>query len=145
MSDPPRSAPPVVSVIVPTLGRSPLLQAGLEALRADDGPRRELLLVAPRGVDLGGVEDLADRVLRLGGLPGFTVANNRALEVARGRFVALVNDDAVIQRGWLAALVAALRVRPDVAGVQGVNVRLDGEGKGGPTARIDGWGLGWNR
>ena len=43
---------------------------------------------------------------------GFAAANNQGIEVARGQYVALVNNDAVIANDWLAKLVAFLERTP---------------------------------
>jgi GT2 family glycosyltransferase len=82
---------------------------------------------------------MADTVVRLGENLGFAAANNIALAQAQGQMVALVNDDVVVEPGWLEQLVAVLDDRPEVASVQGLNLQLDN------PSRIDGWGLGFNR
>jgi N-acetylglucosaminyl-diphospho-decaprenol L-rhamnosyltransferase len=46
---------------------------------------------------------------------GVAAARNQALEVARGRTVVLLDDDAVPKPGSLATLAAALEARPDAA------------------------------
>lgn len=135
---------PSVGVVVPTLGRSPYLFRCLQALRrsaqAYGGPV-EILLVAPRELSLeslsGDVQGLVDRVVRVD-RGGFSVANNAALGVAEGELLATVNDDAVVDRGWLKELVAAMDDARVVA-VQGVNRRLS------MPEVMDGWGIGWNR
>ena len=50
-----------------------------------------------------------------------------------------MNDDVVVESGWLEHLVAVLDEEPEVASVQGLNLRLD------DPERIDGWGLGFNK
>ncbi len=55
--------------------------------------------------------------------------------------MATVNDDAVVEPGWLPALIAALEAYPGSAAAQGVNVQLAAP----DIADIaDGWGLAWN-
>lgn len=128
-----------VSAIVPTLGRSPWLAPCLEALRREGGKRIEIVVVdqgepaadLPRG--------LADRVLRPGRNLGFAAANNLGIAGTTGRLIATVNDDAVVEPGWLAALAEALQADPKAGAVQGVNVLLD------DPERIDGCGIAWNR
>ncbi len=128
-----------ISAIVPTLGRSPWLVPCLEALRREGGEDLEILVVS-QGAALGdGAVALADRVLSLDSNVGFARANNLAYAEARGELVAMVNDDVVVDEGWLQALVAALEGRPRTAAVQGVHLRL------GDPRRIDGCGLVWNR
>ncbi len=45
---------------------------------------------------------------------GFCAANNQGFEAASGEFIALLNNDAEANPGWLAALLAAFDGRPDV-------------------------------
>jgi GT2 family glycosyltransferase len=111
----------------------------LEALRREGGDELEILVVS-QGAELGdGAVALADRVLRLERNVGFARANNLALAEARGELVAMVNDDAVVDEGWLPALLAALDGEPRAAAAQGVHLRL------GDPGRLDGCGLAWNR
>jgi GT2 family glycosyltransferase len=39
---------------------------------------------------------------------GFAAANNQGLEVARGDFLVLLNNDTAVPRGWLSSLVRHL-------------------------------------
>lgn len=135
---------PRFSALVPTLGLSPWLVPCLEALRRDGGADLELLVVH-QGHELGGGEvgeavfRLADTVLRLPANLGFAAANNLGLAKLRGELLATVNDDVVIEPGWLEALASCLDANPRSAGAQGLNLQLRDPG------RIDGWGIGWNR
>lgn len=128
-----------ISAIVPTLGKSPWLVPCLKALRREGGDELEILVVS-QGAELGDqAVTLADRVLGLDENVGFARANNLAFGEARGELVAMVNDDVVVDEGWLAALVAGLDGRPRTAAAQGVHLRL------GDPGRLDGCGLAWNR
>lgn len=117
-----------VTAIVATLGREAKLEACLDALATChrvvvvQGPARpraafEQLLELPRPV-------------------GFARAVNRGLAAAHTPFVAVVNDDCIVDAGWAEALVAVLEADPGVAAVQGINRREDG--------LVDGAGIGWN-
>lgn len=143
-----------VTAVVPTLGESPLLaeclralgsqrSAGAPAREREQGPEPllEVLVVRQGGRPLaaGGVDGLADREIRLPHNLGFAAATNRGIARARGRYVATVNDDAVVGEGWLWKLVDALEAEPTAAAAQGVNLIAD------RPDRVDGWGLGWNR
>ena len=136
----PRAAPAArLSAVVPTVGRSALLAACLEALRRDGGRELEIVVVDQAPSPLALPAGLADRVLRPGRNLGFAAAANRGISAARGELVAVVNDDLLIEPGWLAALSGALAGRPDAAAAQGVNLLL------AAPALADGWGLAWNR
>lgn len=125
-----------VSAVVPTLGRSPLLVACLEALR---GEGLEILVVDQSEEPIQIPDGLADRVLRPGRNLGFTAGTNLGVEAAAGDWIATVNDDAVVEPGWLEALLATLEADPRAAAAQGVNLLHDA------PDRADGCGLAWNR
>lgn len=137
-----------VSAVVPTLGRSPLLAACLEALRREGNGgggktagrcRLEVILVDQGPEPAALPSGLADRVVRPGGNLGFAGGTNRGIAAASGEWIALVNDDALVEPGWLEALAAALAAHPRAAAAQGVNLQLD------RPDLADGCGLGWNR
>ncbi len=143
------SGRPRSSVVVPTLGRSPLLAECLEALAGQvgapsggPGARPALIVVAQGGwqpgPDLAGLAAGAERWIELPRPVGFAAAVNLGIAASETPYVAVVNDDAVVAPGWLAALEAALDGAPDVAAAQGANLLDDGSG------RADGWGLAWN-
>ncbi len=136
------------SIVVPTLGRSPLLADCLRALRAEAGDDCELIVVAQGEFEVPGAGEAGqtgpgEQVLRAERPLGFAAAVNRGLAAATAPYVAVINDDAVVEAGWLAATVAALDADPAAASVQGLN--LAGEPEGSAPARIDGRGLAWNR
>ncbi|MCG8461831.1 MAG: glycosyltransferase [Holophagales bacterium] len=131
-----------VSITVPTVGRSPCLERSLRALRSEvdgyGGPA-EVVLVVPPGLEVATASrDRVDRVVEVE-RPGFAAANNRAFVESQGALWATVNDDAVVQPGWLRALVEVLRARADAAAVQGWVLRLD------VPQELDGTGIAWNR
>ncbi|HSL84564.1 MAG TPA: glycosyltransferase, partial [Thermoanaerobaculia bacterium] len=97
--------------MVPTLGRSPLLGECLRALREEGG---EVVLVAqgPVPAEAGAP---AHRRLELPRPVGFATAVNLGLAIAATPYVAVVNDDAVVEPGWLRALVEALEAEPRAA------------------------------
>lgn len=136
---------PKVTIVVPTLGRTPLLAECLRALRDDAGEAAEVVLVAQgprRGRSHGpgpAPEGLIHRRIDLPRPVGFATAASLGLAAAETPFVGVVNDDAVVEPGWLGALLGALEAEPRAAAAQGVNLRAE------DPAAVDGWGLGWNR
>lgn len=70
---------------------------------------------------------------------GFAAANNRNIDVARGEFVMLLNQDVELDTGFLAAALAAFEGRPDVGAIQGRLLRLGPAGE--HTTVIDSTGL----
>jgi GT2 family glycosyltransferase len=129
-----------VHAVVPTLGASPYLAECLAALRAQEGVAVEIVLVdqSAAGVELP--SNLTDRVLRPGRNLGFAGGTNLGLQAAdaAAEWLATVNDDAVVEPGWAAALIAALTRQPNAAAAQAVNLRLD------DPAVADGCSLTWN-
>ncbi|HUO87338.1 MAG TPA: glycosyltransferase [Thermoanaerobaculia bacterium] len=132
-----------LTAVVPTLGASPHLERCLAALRADAGDAVEVMLVAQEGsaAPLAArlPRGLVDRWVALDDNLGFAGGTDRGISLAATRWIATVNDDAVVEPGWTAALLAALEADPGAGAVQGVNLRL------ATPQVVDGWGLAWNR
>lgn len=129
---------PTIGVVVPTIGASPYLRETLESLRRDGGDRVRIVLVHQGERPLPDVGGWVEEVLRLESNLGFAAATNRGLQRVEGDLVALVNDDVIVEAGWLGALVAAFEVELRLAAAQGVNLRLEA------PERVDGCGIGWN-
>lgn len=125
-----------VSAVVPTLGRSPFLIPCLEALRQEGA---EIVLIDQGEAPAEIPDGLVHRRLRPERNLGFAAATNLGIEASEGDWIATVNDDAVVEAGWLSALVAALEADAGAAAAQGVNLQLDA-----PDI-ADGCGLAWNR
>ncbi len=142
---------PRVTVVVATLGRSPVLA---QALAAIDKQRQrvdlELVVVTQGSIaedTLKLILNSADRHLTQPHPVGFAAANNLALRGALeaidpSPFVALVNDDAIVDHGWLLALIESLQPRPDVASAQGINLQPAPDHG---DQLVDGTGIAWNR
>ncbi len=127
-----------VSAVVPTLGRSRwLILSGSAAKRRQDRSRNHRH--RPGDVPVEIPAGLADQVLRPGRNLGFAAGTNLGIAEAAGELIATVNDDALVEPGWLAALASALDREPRAAAAQGVNLLMD------DPVRADGCGLEWNR
>ncbi len=137
MSD--ATSPPIkVAAVIPTLGRSPHLEASLQALRAQGEPIE--IIVVDQGeqpVDLP--PGLADQVLRPGRNLGFAAGTNLGIAATSAEYLATVNDDAIVQPGWLQVLLGALTGDSQLAAAQGTNLKLD------QPEILDGLGIAWNR
>lgn len=107
----------MISVIVVNWNRKDLLRACLNSLQQQAGAAFEVILVDNGSTD--GSPDMAERefeakVIRNRENRGFCAANNQGIAVARGEFIALLNNDAEAGPGWLAALLRACASASDV-------------------------------
>src|SRR6185295_20067875 len=104
-----------VSVIICTRDRARQLSqvlASARALTVPPGLAWELIIV-----DNGSSDDTSEVVDRYGqDLPirlvreeraGLSIARNRGVAEARGRYICWTDDDVIIDRGWLSAYVSA--------------------------------------
>lgn len=111
-----------VSIIIPTLNGLALLQKHLPTLLAADGVGDAEIIV----VDDGGTDDTAAwlaayapsvRVIQLAENGGFSRACNAGIAASTGDAVVLLNNDVHVTPGFLAPLVRALEIGPDVFAV----------------------------
>jgi GT2 family glycosyltransferase len=118
---------PLVSIIIPTRDQLALLQRCVESLiEKTRYPHYELLIVDNQSQTeeartwLAGVAAMGDdrvRVLHYDHPFNFSAMNNLAVEQARGDYVVLLNNDtAIIEPGWLDALLNHAQ-RPEVGAV----------------------------
>ncbi len=136
---------PLVTVIVVTLNNLNLLRNCLISLYAQDYGPLEIVVV-----DNGSEEDVCGMLaaefpevhtVRLDKNHGFAGGNNRGIETAQGKYVALINNDAVAASQWISLLVATAESdanigaaasvvidgnQPDVLDSCGVGIALDG-------------------
>jgi GT2 family glycosyltransferase len=115
------SSPPTadVSVIVVNYNGRHWLERCLTATCAQLADHEEIVLVDNASTD-GSVELVRERfpdvrLLALDRNLGFAGGNNAGARTARGRYLALLNNDTVPQPGWLNALKAPLERDPRVA------------------------------
>ncbi len=119
-----RHPKPVVSVVVVNWNRKELLRQCLESLTRQRGVDFEVIVVDNGSTD-GSRQMLdeefsrrSDLVLRLvvnGENRGFCEANNQGIRASgSAEFIALLNNDAEAEEGWLQALLSAFANRPDI-------------------------------
>lgn len=97
--------------------RKDLLRVCLKSLARQSDVEFETIVVDNGSTD--GSADLAERdfgavVIRNAENRGFCAANNQGIAAARGDFIALINNDAEAEPGWLAALHHACTAAGDV-------------------------------
>lgn len=116
---------PTVTAVVLAWQDQPLLETAVRALLSSTGVEVGVVVV-DNGSTAGAVDAVGTlehvTVVRPGRNTGFTGGCRLGVEASTGDFVALVNSDAVVTSGALAAL-AAVAGRPDV-GIATASVRL---------------------
>lgn len=115
MTAPP--APPLISVIVLNWNGAAHLPRCLESLAAQTRHDFETLVLDNASTD-GAVDDLEDRypdvrLVRFASNLGFAPANNRGAALARGRWLAFLNNDAFPESDWLEQLMLAADRHPE--------------------------------
>lgn len=108
---------PAISVVVVNWNRKSLLEACLISLSRQTGVTYEAIVV-DNGSSDGSPEMAAERfgarVIRNSENRGFCAANNQGIAAARGAFIALLNNDAEAEPGWLAGLHRACSKSPSI-------------------------------
>ena len=148
----PERSPPLVSIVVVNYNGGENLSRCLETLRADSYSAREIIVVDNASADTSPIilKDLSARhadliVLWSRQNLGYAGGVNLALTAASGSYVAILNDDIIVDAGWLAPLIAFLEDRPEVGAVNPLIVLADRKHVNalGQTLHIT--GLGFNR
>ena len=99
-----------VSVVILNYRRADLTIAAIESALGQKGVAPEVIVV-DNGSGDGSVEKLKSRfgdkikLIENAGNLGFSPANNQAFKTASGKWVALLNNDAVADPGWLELLL----------------------------------------
>jgi len=102
---------PDVSIVIVNWNGRQFLDACLDAVAAQQGVNAETILVDNGSTD-GSAAYVSERypwvrVVALTENRGFAGGNNAGVREARGRFVALLNNDTVADPGWLKTLLSA--------------------------------------
>ncbi|HTM04519.1 MAG TPA: glycosyltransferase family 2 protein [Vicinamibacterales bacterium] len=100
---------PAVSIVIVTWNGRQYLEDCLTAVSAQQGADFETIVVDNASSD-GTASWLRSRfpwvrVLTLDRNLGFAGGNNAGVRAARGRYVALLNNDTIVEEGWLRALM----------------------------------------
>jgi GT2 family glycosyltransferase len=117
---------PEVTVVVPTLAAGEPLAACIASLEAQTFRDFDVVVVDNSGIRRArtALEGRAVAIIENVDNVGFGAAVNQGIRASSAPFVALLNDDAVADPGWLDAMLQALDGRPDV-GMVAPQIRLD--------------------
>lgn len=113
----------LVSVLVVNYNGRYFLNACLSSLESQVIPRGEFeVLLIDNGSSDGSVEFVREhfpnvRVITLTENVGFAAANVIGLQNARGRFIALLNNDATADPSWLAEMLSSIDADSKIGGV----------------------------
>lgn len=140
---------PLVSVILPTCNRPPMLRRAIASVLAQRYKQWELLVVND------GHDEAARDLVQIAGDPrisylespisGACAARNHALEAAGGELIAYLDDDNMMDRDWLYAVVWAFERQPDVDLLYGAvavddYLRIQGDASGAlPSIGLRRW------
>jgi GT2 family glycosyltransferase len=108
---------PTVTVVIPTLAADETLDACLASLERQTFSDFEVVVVDNSGRDAARRAEQAGgriRVIANDRNLGFGAAVNQAFHQSGAPYLAVLNDDAAANPGWLEALLRAIEPRPDV-------------------------------
>jgi GT2 family glycosyltransferase len=137
---------PDLSISIVSLNRPDLVRQCLGSIEGSTrGVTYEVHLVA-NDYDAAALQEIARRqpalvVHAVSGVRGFSANNNVALRAARGRYLAILNDDTILSSDVFAALVRFLDAHPDVAAACPVLRHPDGALQVGVRGRLTPWSL----
>jgi len=121
---------PLVSVIIPTTGRSAYLEAAIESVELQSYSRWEIVLVRDGRDDTVGIDSLLSRHANIRTVSqehlGVSVARNRGIQHARGRYVTFLDDDDLFPRDRLAKQIEVVRTNTNAIGCFGQHEYVDG-------------------
>ncbi len=125
---------PLVSVVMPAFNSEKWIAEAVGSILSQTLRDLELIVVDDGSADataevVSGIHDSRIKLIRLARNSGSAVARNRAIEIARGEFVALMDSDDIALPHWLERQVGYLRQNPD-CGLRGAWIRAFGAREG---------------
>ncbi len=118
-----------VSALIPTKNRPDALRRSLATLGAQSTPVAEVIIVdqspacdrsALQALRATAPDSIPCLYLHEPNVTGGATARNRAIEFAHGDIWLFLDDDVELEHGFVAALLAAYRQRPDALGMAGL-------------------------
>src|SRR5208337_2476024 len=134
----------LASIIIPCWNQLEFTRFCLPALVRHTRRPWELILIDNgstdgTGIYLAGAQDVAPvRVTVVSNAQnlGFPAAVNQGLKVARGEYLVLLNNDAVVTDGWLNQLIALAEMDSDVTTKNTKDTKGENEGKDRDGIRV---------
>lgn len=138
----------LVSIVIPNWNGKRFLPACLNSLRVLDYPLCEVIVVdngsADGSVELIRMQYPEVKLLTFENNTGFSVAVNAGICAALGEFIALLNNDTVVEANWISEMVRAMRQHPEIGSTACKMLAyddrslLDGAGDGYPRGGLPG-------
>ena len=116
VSTPDLKESPRASVILVNYNGGKLLTRCLRSLQQECKQLDEIILIDNASID-GSVEEVEEafpdvQVIHSEVNLGFGAGNNLGFQFSKGKYLAFLNPDAIVEPGWLEALIAALEADP---------------------------------
>lgn len=132
-----------VSVVIPNWNGKRFLSGCLDSLAKQTYDKVEVIVIDNGSVD-GSVEFLQDNypqihLIRFEKNTGFSVAVNAGIRAADSEFVALLNNDTVVEPDWLSEMIRAMRGHDEIGSTGCKMLAYDDK------ALLDGAGDGYRR
>jgi glycosyltransferase involved in cell wall biosynthesis len=139
-----RQIEPVVSVVLPTYNRMPLVEHAIRSVITQTFDGWELIVVDDGSTDataafLVGLDDGRTHVVRREHCGNPAVLRNAGIERARGRYVAFIDSDDEWVPHKLAVQIAEMEQHPDCRWSYASVVKIDAEGRTLPKERFKQW------
>lgn len=114
----PDFVPGLVSVVIPNWNGKKFLAGCLDSLLQQNYELNEVIIV-DNGSHDGSVELLQQaypqvHLIRYEVNTGFSVAVNAGMKAARGEYIALLNNDTIVEADWLGEMVSVMRGHPEI-------------------------------
>ena len=134
----------MVSVCIPVVSDHGLIEGCLDSLAHSRPSVETEVVVVSNGLDDNGFSYLRKRddivLVRSAVNTGFSGGNNLAVQSSRGRYLLLLNDDSVVEPGFIDRLLSAVERDSSVGAVGGTILSDDGTlQEAGSVLWSDGW------
>ncbi len=122
---------PAVSIVIPTYNGKPHLEKCLPALRAIDYPLEKVEVIVVDNASSDGTAAFLKtkfpwvKLLRQE-INHYCRANNLGIKAANGEYIALLNNDTKVEKGWLSELVKVIHPNPEIGAVGSKVLLLSG-------------------
>lgn len=135
---------PQVSFIIVNFNGKQYLKKCLDSIRRQDYPKKKIeIMMVDNGSSDGSMSFVKNnypyvKVIR-NSENNYCKANNMGVEAAAGEYVAFVNNDVILDKGWLSTLIKAMHGKKSIAAAGGKIYFLDGRIQSAGQERTSDW------